>query len=155
LFRVSCEGGTYIRKLIDDLGKELGIGAHMLELRRMRAGIFEENNKEYPSINLYDFEKAVEAYKKGNEKLLRDIITPAEIITKVFPVVLVKESEVKRLYTGKLIFIEDVVEAGDLKPEQTICVFAKDRFIGMYKTILKNKTFAKAEFVLQPIKNGK
>src|SRR3990167_3946045 len=34
LFVVSCESGTYIRKLIHDLGEFLGIGAHMLELRR-------------------------------------------------------------------------------------------------------------------------
>ncbi|MFQ5531957.1 MAG: RNA-guided pseudouridylation complex pseudouridine synthase subunit Cbf5, partial [Candidatus Nanoarchaeia archaeon] len=40
LFKTTVQGGTYIRKLIDDLGKELNIGAHMLELRRIRAGIF-------------------------------------------------------------------------------------------------------------------
>ena len=34
LFKTEVQGGTYIRKLIDDLGKELGVGAHMLELRR-------------------------------------------------------------------------------------------------------------------------
>src|SRR3989344_1794999 len=33
LFMTEVQGGTYIRKLIDDLGIELGIGAHMLELR--------------------------------------------------------------------------------------------------------------------------
>jgi len=61
LFQVECEGGTYIRKLIDDLGKELKVGAHMLELRRIKAGIFKEES----TTNLYDFEKAVEEYKKG------------------------------------------------------------------------------------------
>src|SRR3989339_525967 len=52
LFSVECQGGTYIRKLIDDLGKELNIGAHMLELRRTKAGIFSENDSEYPIIKL-------------------------------------------------------------------------------------------------------
>src|SRR3989339_821176 len=60
LFSVECQGGTYIRKLIDDLGKELNIGAHMLELRRTKAGIFSENDSEYPAIKLYDLEKAIE-----------------------------------------------------------------------------------------------
>jgi tRNA U55 pseudouridine synthase TruB len=32
------------------LGKEMGITAHMLELRRTRAGIFEEDDKKYPSV---------------------------------------------------------------------------------------------------------
>ena len=58
LFKTEVQGGTYIRKLIDDLGKELGIGAHMLELRRTRAGIFKENS----IVNLYDFEKSVDEY---------------------------------------------------------------------------------------------
>ncbi|RLG19409.1 RNA-guided pseudouridylation complex pseudouridine synthase subunit Cbf5, partial [Candidatus Micrarchaeota archaeon] len=42
LFRVSCEAGTYIRKLCHDIGKRTGAGAHMLELRRTRAGGFNE-----------------------------------------------------------------------------------------------------------------
>jgi H/ACA ribonucleoprotein complex subunit 4 len=39
LFRVGCEGGTYIRKLCYDIGEILGVGAHMQELRRTRAEI--------------------------------------------------------------------------------------------------------------------
>ena len=50
------------------MGKEIG-GAHMLELRRTKAGIFEEKE----SVNLYDFEKAVEEYKVGKEENLRKI----------------------------------------------------------------------------------
>ena len=39
-FRVSCEAGTYIRKLVHDAGQDLGFGAHLLELRRTRIGPF-------------------------------------------------------------------------------------------------------------------
>ncbi len=99
LFKVACQGGTYIRKLIDDLGKEMDIGAHMLELRRIRAGIFSEESKEYPSINLYDFEKAVENYKKGNDEELRKIIIPAEIVSEIYPIAQIKNREKKRLLT--------------------------------------------------------
>ncbi len=38
LFKVGCEGGTYIRKLCFDIGEILGVGGHMQELRRTRAG---------------------------------------------------------------------------------------------------------------------
>ena len=44
LFKVGCEGGTYIRKLCFDMGEALGCGAHMQELRRTRAGPFVEND---------------------------------------------------------------------------------------------------------------
>jgi tRNA pseudouridine55 synthase len=37
-FRVVCSSGTYIRTLAEDIGKHLGIGAHLTELRRTRAG---------------------------------------------------------------------------------------------------------------------
>ncbi len=153
LFRVSCQGGTYIRKICDDLGKELGIGAHMLELRRVRAGIFKEENKKYPIVNLYDFEKAVEEYKKGDDKLLREMIIPAEIVSEVYKVVKVKKEVVKNLWQGKPFFVKDVVSKPGLKKNEIICVFAEEKFIGMYKVIKNKEIFAKAEFVFQPIKN--
>ena len=52
LFRVGCEGGTYIRKLCYDIGEILGVGAHMQELRRSRAGPFSEENKAF--VNLHE-----------------------------------------------------------------------------------------------------
>ena len=38
--RVVCSAGTYVRALAEDFGKRLGIGAHLVELRRTRAGHF-------------------------------------------------------------------------------------------------------------------
>ena len=39
-FRTVCEGGTYVRTLANDLGKEIGCGGHVTELRRTRVGRF-------------------------------------------------------------------------------------------------------------------
>ena len=39
-FRVTCSSGTYIRSLVHDVGKELGLGAHLLALRRTSIGPF-------------------------------------------------------------------------------------------------------------------
>jgi tRNA pseudouridine55 synthase len=36
--RVVCSSGTYVRTLAEDLGRSLGIGAHLVRLRRTRAG---------------------------------------------------------------------------------------------------------------------
>lgn len=54
----------YVSSNCDDLGKELGVGAHMLELRRIRAGIFKEED----SIDLYEFEKLVDEYFNEQKK---------------------------------------------------------------------------------------
>lgn len=37
-FRVVCSAGTYIRTLAEDIGAHLGLGAHLQQLRRTRAG---------------------------------------------------------------------------------------------------------------------
>src|SRR5437762_1177964 len=42
--RVVCSAGTYVRVLAEDLGKKLGVAAHLADLRRTRAGRFEIGN---------------------------------------------------------------------------------------------------------------
>ncbi len=159
LFHSEVQGGTYIRKLISDLGDNLKIGAHMLELRRTRAGIFLESNKNYPSVTLYEFEKAINEFKKGNENLLKKIIIPGEIISEIHNSIKIKKEEVKRLFTGKSIFKENLIKDYKLNKNEIICVFSDDKipkFIGMYEIISSKEDkeiFAKPKFVMQPIKN--
>jgi H/ACA ribonucleoprotein complex subunit 4 len=126
LFRASVQGGTYIRKLISDLGELIG-GAHMAELRRVRAGVFTE-----PAINLYDFEKAVDEYKSGKENLLHKMLTPAE------------EGIKKILLTGKPIFKEDILS---FPKDDTFAVFFGEKFVGIYRKVKDESIVAKAEFV--------
>ena len=38
--RVACSSGTYVRRLAEDFGKRLQVGAHLAELRRTRVGDF-------------------------------------------------------------------------------------------------------------------
>ena len=143
LFRTEVQGGTYIRKLISDLGDFLGIGAHMLELRRVRAGIFHEEK----SINLYDFEKIIDEYKKGNEKALREIIIPGEIVSEVYPIVQIKDTDLKHILTGKPIHKKDLIKKEEFDDGEIISVFLKEKFIGMYKTLNESEIFAMPEFV--------
>lgn len=75
LFKVGCEAGTYIRKLIHDMGQSLGCGAHMAELRRTKAGPFNEETR----FTLHDLTDALYYHKeKGNDKFIRKIIQPIE-----------------------------------------------------------------------------
>ena len=39
---ITCSKGTYVRTLAEDIGEELGCGAHVTSLRRLQAGPFEE-----------------------------------------------------------------------------------------------------------------
>jgi H/ACA ribonucleoprotein complex subunit 4 len=146
-FLVECQGGTYVRKLVHDLGEEMGIGAHMTGLRRIRAGIFME--KEITTKE--EFEKAVEEFEKGKEEKLRKIIIPAEIIQEVYPVVQIKEDDLKHIMTGKPIHKEDLIKKEKFEKDKIICAFIKTRFIGMYKVSNSGDIFAMPEFVLQSL----
>jgi len=155
LFRVACQGGTYIRKLVHDLGEHFGIGAHMLELRRVRAGIFLENDELYPTVNLFDFEKVVEEYENGKEERLRKIIIPGEVVSKLFPVVQVKKKYVEKVLHGSPIFYDFLKKIKDkdlANKEERFCAFSGDRFLGVFEIEDKDeKVFGKAMFVLQPL----
>jgi H/ACA ribonucleoprotein complex subunit 4 len=146
-FKAEVQGGTYIRKLVHDLGESLGIGAHMIKLRRIRAGIFMEKN----SVSLEEFSKAAEEYKKGNEKSLRKIIIPAEIVTELFPVIQVKETSLKEIFAGSPIHKKDLSKAEKFEKNQIICVFNGERFIEMAQVVNEGDALAKPKFVLQPM----
>jgi H/ACA ribonucleoprotein complex subunit 4 len=139
LFETEVQAGTYIRKLVSDLGDRIG-GAHMLELRRTKAGIFSEEN----IVSLYQFEEAVNEWENGNEEKLRKILIPAEkALEKVLPAVHVKPELVKQLLTGK------PLHRGEAKlgKEEKFAVFSEDKFIGIYKKVDEDEIVARAEFV--------
>jgi len=139
LFECEVEAGTYIRKICSDLGLKIG-GAHMIELRRTKAGIFEETD----SINLYELEKI-----KNNEQELRKKIIPGEIIIKLLPIVQVKDDEkiIKQLLTGKPIFKKDLAGELKIKDNEDFCVFSGDKFTGVYKKVSEGDIIGRAEFV--------
>lgn len=141
LFNCKVEGGTYIRKICSDLGEIIN-GAHMLELRRTSAGIFEENK----IYNLYELEEAISEYKNGDGRKLSKMIVPAETaIKKVLPHIQVKQSAIKQLLTGKPLFKKDVI--GKLPKEGDFAVFCKTRFIEIARKVKENIIVAKPVFV--------
>jgi len=98
LFRVGCEAGTYIRKLVHDIGQKLGSGAHMVELRRTRAGPFNESTN---LVTLQDLTDAFYYYKEeGNKKYLKYCIQPVEKAVEHLPKIYVLDSAVDSLCHG-------------------------------------------------------
>lgn len=96
LFRVGCEAGTYIRKLCTDIGLRLGTGAHMMELRRTKAGPFDESTL----VTMQDLQDAFVFYKEGDETELRKVILPVELAVAHLPKVWVFDSTVDSLCHG-------------------------------------------------------
>jgi H/ACA ribonucleoprotein complex subunit 4 len=143
LFSCKVEGGTYIRKLCSDLGEMIG-GAHMAELRRTEAGIFDEEK----IYDLDEFEDAVDKYKSGDFKMLRKMIIPAEIaIKQVLKFVGVEKRAVKSLHNGKPLFFGDVIDKVEISEGERFSVFCGNKFIGVYRRTNEDVIFGRAEFV--------
>lgn len=98
LFKVGCEGGTYIRKLCFDIGEVLGCGAHMQELRRTRAGPFVE---EEGIVTLHDVAYwFMEWQNSRDDTILRKIIQPMEKALALVPKIYIRDSAVDAICHG-------------------------------------------------------
>ena len=98
LFRVGCEGGTYIRKYCHDIGEALGCGAHMAELRRTISGPFHEDET---LKTLQDLTDAYHTWKDdGDESELRECILPMETAVSHLPKIVIRDSAVDAICHG-------------------------------------------------------
>lgn len=100
LFKAGVEAGTYIRKLVHDLGQVLEVGAHMSELRRTKVGSFDEK-KSFPLVTVKD---AYEFWRDGDERQLRSILMPIEQAVDHVKKVFVKDSAVAPICNGAPIY---------------------------------------------------
>jgi H/ACA ribonucleoprotein complex subunit 4 len=75
MFRCLCQSGTYVRKLVYDIGEVLGVGATMVELRRTRVGPLTEARG---LVTLHGLSDAVFRLKSGEDSSLRGLVMPVE-----------------------------------------------------------------------------
>ena len=119
LFQISCEAGTYIRKICHDLGIKLGVGGHMAALRRVRAGDFTEEG----IVTLQDVQDAVVFWKEeGNETFIRHCIKPAERMVEHLPKVWVFDSAVESICHGRDVAIPGVSKLNEFDEDALIAV---------------------------------
>lgn len=110
LLRIACSGGTYIRKLCYDIGLYLGVGAHMQELRRIRAGPFTE----YSTVTLIDVYEAVKNWKDaGDERLLRKVVIPVEEAVKHLPKIYLLDSAIGAICSGASLAVSGISKLED------------------------------------------
>jgi len=100
IFLLFCSKGTYVRSIIDDLGRRLGPGAIMTALVREGTGVFRQDS----SVTLSGLEQdGVEEHLLGMEKVLE-----------IFPVFVVPDSYLKLIVNGVKVkdqrLVSDVME---------------------------------------------
>ncbi|MBS3137502.1 RNA-guided pseudouridylation complex pseudouridine synthase subunit Cbf5 [Candidatus Woesearchaeota archaeon] len=130
LFKVGCQAGTYIRKLVHDIGQKLGCGAHMVELRRTKAGPFNESTE---LCTLQDLSDARYYYKEEkNDKYLRKLIQPIEKGVEHLAKVWVLDTSVNSLCNGASLKVPGVSKVeSDIQTGDPVAIMTlKDELIG-------------------------
>jgi len=120
LFRVKCDAGTYIRTLCVDIGDALGVGASMEDLRRTRSG----NMSEDQAVTLQDIKDAYVEWKEGDERWLRSMLLPIEVLFDPLPKVVIKDSAVDAVCHGA-----DLAAVGVVKVDASV---KKDTMVAMF-----------------------
>ncbi len=145
LFKVGTQAGTYIRKLVSDIGEKIG-GAHMVELRRTKAGPFSEDDGTLAT--LHDLADAWHYYKsEGNDKYIRHIIQPVERAVAHIPKIWITDSAVESLCHGAPLHmpgvakLESSIEKGDIIAIMTL----KDEIVAYGKAAENSQKILKDE----------
>jgi H/ACA ribonucleoprotein complex subunit 4 len=112
LIRILCQAGTYIRKIVYDLGEVLSTGATMIELRRTR--IIDLSENAYDFVKLHDIVDAFKMYKEtGDDKKLRRLIQPIELCLHGIRAVIIRDTAVDAVCHGAQIAIPGVLALPD------------------------------------------
>jgi tRNA pseudouridine55 synthase len=104
---IECSAGFYVRSLAHDLGQALGCGAHLTELRRVRAGPFTEED----AVGLADLESA------AAEGRLADYLRPLDTPLMRAPALILAEAHTTDIVQGKAL----VLTTGPTPPANTLC----------------------------------
>lgn len=143
VFRIGCQAGTYIRKLVHDMGVKMAVGAHMTELRRTKAGCFNESS-------LCSLERLGQAHERwrarGDETALREILQPIENAVEHLPKIWIDDLAVNPVCHGYDLFVPGIVKlhSGISAADVVALMTLKDELIAIGQTKL-----ASAEMIQQ------
>lgn len=127
LFKVGCQAGTYIRKLVHDMGEKLGCGAHMAELRRTKAGPFDESKV----VTLQDLADAYHYYKEGDDSHFKKFLLPIESGVEHIKKIWVLDSATDPLCNGAYLKVPGIAkfESDIEKGDQVAVMTLKDELV--------------------------
>jgi H/ACA ribonucleoprotein complex subunit 4 len=135
LFRCLCDSGTYIRKLIYDMGEVLGVGATMVELRRTKVGPITE---ERGLVTLHHLNDAMYKLRSGDDSSLRSVIIPIEDTLGSMGRLVIRDSAVDAICHGARLGMPGVlsVSAGISKGDAVVIMSNKGELVAIGKALL-------------------
>ena len=115
---IACSKGTYIRTIADDLGQELGCGAHIIKLHRTQAGVFKEADC------ISSQELALDKASLGLDKIDQHLIPMDQAILDL-PEVKLPSSTASYVKNGQSVLVRHVPEEGLVR------MYEDEQFIGI------------------------
>ena len=152
LIDVSCERGTYIRKLCSDIGEDLGVNCQMVELRRIKVGPFDERSNFISLDALRNYLEIFQSEKDNKlknkiEQEIRKYVLPCENLMEDFREVIVKDSCISALCHGVDLRIPGIVkiEKGIEKDDLVSIKSQKGELIGVGKVLIDTSSALKSD----------
>ena len=135
LFRVLCQSGTYIRKLVYDIGEVLGVGATMVELRRTKVGPLTE---EKGLVTLHQLNDATFRLKEGDDVPLRKLVLPIEDSLGDIGRITIRDSAVDAICHGARLGMPGAlaVSEGVAKDDTVALMSSKGELVAIGKALL-------------------
>lgn len=125
LFRVLCESGTYIRKLVYDIGEVLGVGATMVELRRTSVGPLTEGSG---MVTLHQLNDAMFRLNAGDEAPLRKLVRPIEDCLGGLGRIMIRDSAVDAICHGARLGVPGILSISEgVKKDDTVVIMSPKR----------------------------
>ena len=137
LFKCLCESGTYIRKLIYDIGEVLGVGATMVELRRTVVGPLKESDG---FVTMHQLSDAVFRLRGGDESALRALVKPIEDSLGATKRIVIRDSAVDAICHGARLGIPGMLSmsSGIAKDDPLALMSAKGELVAIGKALLSS-----------------
>ena len=123
ILEVICSGGTYIRSLIDDLGKVLGCGATMTALERTQVGVFTLDR----AVTLDELEQA------RDRGTLEELLLPVGEALSFLDAVTVTDPQAVRFQNGGALALSRLHSREDGFPDRALfrVYDQSQRFLGL------------------------
>jgi tRNA pseudouridine55 synthase len=118
VIEIACSKGTYIRTIADDLGQDLGCGAHIIALHRLQAGAFTEDQ-------CFSLEELDDIKNQAGFDAIDDLLIPMDRAVDALPGVVLPSITADFLKNGQAVLVSHLPKDGLVR------LYENELFIGI------------------------
>ena len=141
--RILCEAGTYIRKLVYDIGEVMQCGATMVALRRTKVMHINEGSN---FVRLHELSDAIYRLKEENDETrFRELVRPVEFITEPLKSITVRCSAIDSLCHGAQLAIPGILKLSkEISLSENIAILSqKGELIALAESLMSTDEITK------------